>query len=78
MSVYHNLLADCTLLDVFLDIRGDTMLPVSALDSIQDMILSEMSALRIIVISAENLLTNYGYIWHKYIILEPDKSIFRL
>jgi hypothetical protein len=60
--MYHNLLADCTLLDVFLDICGDTMPPVSALDSIQGTILSKMSALQIIMISAENLLTNYGYI----------------
>jgi hypothetical protein len=62
MSVYRNLLADCTLSDVFLDICGDTMPLVSALDSIQGMILSEMSALRIIVISVENLLMNCGYI----------------
>jgi hypothetical protein len=56
------LLADCTLLDVFLDVYGDTMPPVPTLDSIQGMILSEMSALQIIMISAENLLMNYWYI----------------
>jgi hypothetical protein len=60
--MYCNLLADCTLLDVFLDICSDTMPPVSALDSIQGMILSEMSALQIIMISIENLLMNYRYI----------------
>jgi hypothetical protein len=45
MSVYYNLLADCTLLDVFLNVHSDTILPVPALDSIQGMILSEISAL---------------------------------